>query len=84
MVRKQIYLEPDQNKKIKVISAKYGKTEAEIIREAIEDYLAAKKTAVDDPLAELIGIVETAQKDGSTMHDRDLYGETDGERNEQK
>ncbi|MFA1820319.1 hypothetical protein ACDX78_09060 [Virgibacillus oceani] len=38
-IRKQIYLEPEQNKQVKQLSGLKDKKEAEIVREAIDDYL---------------------------------------------
>lgn len=73
MVRKQVYLESKQNEKVKLLSARKGKTEAEIIREAIDHYFMDEKQATEDPLSKLIGMVRTGGKSGSTMHDRDIY-----------
>jgi hypothetical protein len=36
MIRKQVYLAPDQNRKLKALAARRGCTEAEIIREALD------------------------------------------------
>lgn len=38
MIRKQIYIAPQQNKMLKRLARQTHKTEAEIIRDAIEDY----------------------------------------------
>ncbi|MFD1361813.1 ribbon-helix-helix domain-containing protein [Lentibacillus salinarum] len=71
-VRKQIYLEPDQNKKIKQLSARERKTEAEIIRDAVNNYLSNNE-ANTDPLSQLIGMVKNGDRQGSTKHDLDIY-----------
>ncbi len=73
MIRKQSYLESSQNRKLKLASNKKGTTEAQVIREAIEHYLIAENNQTDDPLTQLIGVVKTAERSGSIMHDRDLY-----------
>lgn len=79
MIRKQIYLEPKQNEHVKILSAREGKTEAEIIRDALDKYIVTERKVTEDPLTQLIGIVETEEteeteeRDGSTMHDRDIY-----------
>lgn len=73
MIRKQIYLEPGQNEQIKMLSTGRGKTEAEIIREAIDDYLLKEKKYVEDPLDKLIGLVEAEINDGSLNHDQNIY-----------
>jgi hypothetical protein len=36
MLRKQVYLAPEQNRKLKALAARRGCTEAEIIREALD------------------------------------------------
>ena len=69
MIRKQIYLEPEQNKLVKQLSARFGKTGAEIIREAIDDYLIHHRGEEGDPLLELAGVVKNHITDGSTSHD---------------
>lgn len=73
MIRKQIYLEPGQNDQIKRLSNGRGKTEAEIIREAIDNYLLKEKQYVEDPLQKLIGMVEAKINDGSLNHDQNIY-----------
>lgn len=73
MIRKQIYLEPKQNEYVKILSAREGKTEAEIIRDALDNYIVTIRKVREDPLTQLFGIVETEERDGSVMHDRDIY-----------
>lgn len=84
MVRKQVYLDPQQNTQIKKLSALHDKTESEIIRDAINKYLVTTKLDNKDPLHDLIGMVKKGSKDGSTNHDADIYlGEESGS-NEKK
>ncbi|MBP1971748.1 putative DNA-binding protein [Virgibacillus natechei] len=71
-VRKQIYLEPDQNKQIKQLSARERKTEAEVIRDAVNNYLTNNEVN-KDPLSQLIGMVKDGDRQGSTKHDLDIY-----------
>ncbi|MDC3411966.1 ribbon-helix-helix domain-containing protein [Aquibacillus sp. 3ASR75-11] len=73
MVRKQIYLEPKQDKFIKKLATGQGKTEAEIIREAIEHYLVSGKSDLSDPLHKLLGMAKSQVKDGSLKHDQYIY-----------
>lgn len=73
MVRKQIYLQSEQNNKIKLLSSRHGKTEAEIIREAIDRYMAKEHIALNDPLEDLIGMIDDEQADGSLRHDDVVY-----------
>ncbi|GGK08684.1 hypothetical protein GCM10007063_33880 [Lentibacillus kapialis] len=82
-IRKQIYLDPGQNSQVKQLAARNDKSEAEIIREAIDSYLISNRTNPEDPLFELVGMVRDGVKNGSTTHDRDIYlskkGDTDEE-----
>ncbi|WP_106496306.1 CopG family transcriptional regulator [Lentibacillus sp. Marseille-P4043] len=83
-VRKQVYLEPEQNKRVKQLSALNGKTEAEIIREAIDNYLVNNRANQKDPLFELVGLVKNGAKNGSVEHDQDIYLFEKGDTHEEK
>ncbi|QKY71017.1 CopG family transcriptional regulator [Lentibacillus sp. CBA3610] len=83
-VRKQIYLDPEQNRYVKQISARNGMSEAEFIREAVDNYLANNQMKQKDPLFELVGIVKNGKKDGSTTHDQDVYLAEKGDTDEKK
>ena len=50
MIRKQVYLAREQDRKLKVLAARRGCTEAEIIREAL-DRLPDPDRSVDEQLA---------------------------------
>ncbi|MBW8348453.1 ribbon-helix-helix domain-containing protein [Bacillus sp. IITD106] len=76
-IRKQIYLEPKQNEQIKLLSDRRNKTEAQIIRDAINHYLTESKKELDDPILDLIGMVNSGIRDGSTKHDQAIYLEND-------
>lgn len=80
-IRKQIYLKPLQNEQIKLLSGMQQKTEAQIIREAIDNYLKENEQSLEDPITELIGMVEDGYKHGSTTHD-DIYFVNQEETNE--
>jgi len=43
MVRKQVYIEPRQDKLLKQWAEESGKTEAEIVREALDRWLASEQ-----------------------------------------
>ena len=45
MIRKQIYLEPDQNTRLKQVADAAGIPEAELIRQALDQHLQAPRTA---------------------------------------
>ena len=76
--RKQIYLDPENDRRIKKLARATGLTEAEHIRRAIASYVA-KVPDLDDathPLARMIGICDSplGPKDTSVQHDKYLYG----------
>lgn len=50
MIRKQIYLAPEQDQKVKALAAAHGCSEAAVIREAL-DHLALPRGTVADRLA---------------------------------
>jgi predicted DNA-binding protein len=51
MVRKQVYIEPEQEEKLKRLSKRLGVTEAELIRRAIENYVPSEAKRFFDPQA---------------------------------
>jgi hypothetical protein len=71
-VRKQIYLGQEQNDKIKQIAMRRRWTEAEVIREAIDEYM--KKQEQNDPLLKLFDLTDSNPIDGSVHHDQYIYG----------
>jgi hypothetical protein len=73
MVRKQIYLEPGQDFRVKLLSSRRGKSEAEVIREAIAQYLGTELPSVEDPLEQLVGIVKSGGLEASIKHDEQIY-----------
>jgi len=57
LVRKQTYITPAQDRAVKQLAQQQGTTEAEILRKAIDQFLAREGLAeVEDPFAELIGM----------------------------
>jgi len=74
LVRKQVYLKKDQDCLIKDLAAKRKVTEAEIIREALDEYLADRVSLPPgNPLSEIVGLGASGSRDGSVEHDRDIY-----------
>jgi hypothetical protein len=78
MIRKQLYIDEDLDRGLKVLAAWTGKSEAEHVRVALRRYLTdhALQHSDDDPLSELVGMVDDADgpDDGAANHDRYLYG----------
>jgi hypothetical protein len=79
MKRKQIYIDEAQETAVRRVAACQGKSEAAVIREALERYLAIEEPAlgeIPNPLLDLIGIVDDpdAPTDGSINYKADLYG----------
>jgi len=56
LIRKQTYLTPVQDRAIKQLARRHGTTEAEIVRRAVDQYLAREHEEVADPFIELIGM----------------------------
>jgi plasmid stability protein len=77
MRRKQIYLDDASERALKRRAARTGRSEASLIREALQRYLAnGDDHPGDDPLERLIGLVpdETGPDDVAEEHDHYLYG----------
>ena len=77
MRRKQIYLDEANERALKRLAARTGRSEASLIREALQRYLApGRGHGEDDPLERLIGLVpdETGPDDVAEEHDHYLYG----------
>jgi predicted transcriptional regulator len=76
MRRKQIYLDDAGERGLKRLAARTGRSEASLIREALQRYLAAGDAHDDDPLERLIGLVpdEAGPDDVAEEHDHYLYG----------
>ena len=76
MRRKQIYLDDANERALKRLAARTGRSEASHIREALQRYLASGAELEDDPLERLIGLVEDEHgpDDVAEEHDHYLYG----------
>ncbi len=76
MIRKQTYILPEQDRKLKVLARMKQVTEAELIREALEQFLRREGARVEDnPLLKIVGIGgdSPGPVDGALNHDRYLY-----------
>lgn len=77
-VRTQIYLTYEQHRLLKRRARLENKMMAQIIRQAIEQYLGiddeGKHLRKDDPIWKLAGICRSGVRDGSIHHDHYLYG----------
>ena len=90
MERTQIYLEPEQRKKLSKMAKQKGSTFSELVREAISSYLdranheAAPKELErieDHPLWGLVGMIKDEGGEttyGSTTYKQALYGDKRG------
>ncbi|HID88061.1 MAG TPA: ribbon-helix-helix protein, CopG family [Anaerolineae bacterium] len=74
MTRTQIYLTEEQREQIRRLAEAQHKTMAQVIREAIEEYVT-QQTSDEDPLWDIIGLGASGITDGSIHHDRDIYDE---------
>lgn len=73
MVRKQIYLKVEQEMALKRRAEEEGKSEAELLRRALDNYLSKAPTGRRNPLWDLVGMVKDNITDGSEHHDQDIY-----------
>ena len=70
LVRKQTYITPAQDRAVKRLAHQQGITEAEILRKALDQFLAREGIIeTKDPFADLIGMFEGPSK---VDHD-DIY-----------
>lgn len=78
MIRKQIYLTPGQNARLRKAARRLRRSEAEVLREAIELHLPdsnrRRPTVIHDSLFRLVGAGSSDQRDLSEHVDDILYG----------
>ncbi len=73
MNRTQIYLEPDQQKRLRSIAAEHATTISQLIREAIDELIGRHQKPKADPLDGIISLYsDSDDREGSTRHD-DIY-----------
>lgn len=77
MIPVQIYLSPVQYARLKEHSERAQKSMSALIRDAVDAYLRQEETPsifpADDPLFNLIGMIDTEPEDASVTHDHHLY-----------
>jgi hypothetical protein len=57
LVRKQTYITSAQDRAVKLLAQRQGTTEAEILRKALDQFLAREGIGeIQDPFADLIGM----------------------------
>lgn len=81
MIRKQLYIDEDLDRALKVLAARTGRPEAEHVREALRAYLTEELTPPDhDPLMTLVALVDAAEgpRDVAERHDHYLYLRPEG------
>lgn len=74
-IRKQIYLDPWQEKKLVELATRAELSEAEIVRKAIDAYLlAVDELPADHPFSQLAGMGASGKGSfGASDHDRVVY-----------
>ena len=76
--RKQIYLDEESDRALKMLAIETNISESEHIRRAVARYISKQTTAIaeKDPLREIIGLCDNPNgpTDASVHHDRYLYG----------
>lgn len=79
MVRKQVYLTPSQDARLRRAAKRLQKSEAELLREAVERYLPASERAgielEKDPLFRLVAVGSSSDRELSVRVDEVLYGD---------
>ena len=79
--RKQIYLDEESDRALKMLAVDTKISESEHIRRAVTRYIANQKTTIidKDPIREIIGLCDNPKgpTDASVDHDRYLYGKKD-------
>ena len=59
LIRKQTYITPAHDRAVKLLAQRQGTTEAEILRQAIDQFLIRQSISeTRDPFADLIGMFE--------------------------
>jgi predicted transcriptional regulator len=74
MTRTQIYLTEEQRGKIQRLAEAQRKTMAQVIREAVEEYIV-QRSARESAWWDIVGLGSSGIPDGSIHHDRDIYDE---------
>jgi hypothetical protein len=79
MVRKQVYLTAEQDAWLKKRASHENRSEADIIRDALQTHRRAPRRAerptfARDPLWGIVGLGASSAGDGSTQVDHYLYG----------
>jgi hypothetical protein len=84
MTRTQVYLTEEQRRQIQHLAKAQHKTMAQLIREAVEQYvtqwmhpelLSKASVSSADPLRDIIALGSSGITNGSIHHDRDIYDE---------
>lgn len=76
MRRKQLYLDESTERALRRVAAQSGRSEAAVVREALQRYVAELPMPAEDPLERLIGLVDdpAGPNDVAEEHDHYLYG----------
>ena len=75
MNRTQIYLDSDLQDALRHRAAAENRSVADIIREAVRAFLAAKRGKAQDPFLAISGRFRGGKRDSARNHDRYLYGQ---------
>lgn len=67
----QVYLRPDQLDKLRALAERDHVSVAELVRQGV-DRLLASLTVEEDPLLDIIGLVEDGPEDFAANHDAHL------------
>ena len=74
MIRTQVYLTEEQRRQIQRLAEAQRKTMAQVIREAVEEYVV-RRSAEESAWWDIVNLGSSGITDGSIHHDRDIYDE---------
>ena len=74
MTRTQVYLTEEQRRQIQRLADAQRKTMAQVIREAVEEYVVRRSTK-ESAWWDIVNLGSSGITDGSIHHDRDIYDE---------
>jgi hypothetical protein len=75
MIRKQVFIDEDLERRLKILAAQSGRPEAEQVREALRSYLvrSSESDSGEDPLLGMIGLIQEMEGPRDVAREHDHY-----------
>ncbi len=70
----QIYLEPGQDKALRILAERRGTSIGALIRQGVQRYLDQEIPVEEDPALDIVGLGSSGRSDLSEDHDKYLIG----------